>query len=415
MRGKTSPATRVFESPYATDILPAKDAGRVSKRAATPAAEVAPPEPLAEAPVYIPTHGPVAAPAPAPVAIPAPAPAPAPAQAYAAPPPTPAYEPPAPVYAPPPPAFAAPVTDYPAHYPSAPGFPPQPPYAEAAQVAAPALSAPMAPPAPVGYPSASYQPTSQPAPYQPAPYQPAAYAPPPNPPSSYQPSRFEPQGFAASGYQTPGYAPPGYLPPAQAQPFQNFPPTSGRSAGAKVLIGLALVVGGFVVLGILAAIAIPVFLSQRAKPANRNIVLPSVLLDQQRLSSADLDASVAAEVASLQKHTPGGSQAQAAFYGQGGLPTFLVVAGKPGRRPTPADTKAFFSTQSGGELTFTPVANGPFGGTMECGPATANGVAATICGSVDDAGVVYILGFNTSPSQLAIVTREILGVIEQKG
>jgi hypothetical protein len=388
MRGKASPTTRVFESPYATTILPAKGPGRAPKGATAPAADVAPPEPVAEAPAYIPNDAPTHATVAAPIAAPDPAPAPI----YAAPPPAPVYEAPAAVYAPPPPAplYAAPATDYPVHYPSAPGFPPQPHYAQTAQVADPALTAPVAP---VGYPSASYQPV----------YQPPPHPSPMSPPSGYQPSRFEPQGYQTQGYQAQGYQP-------QAQPYQNFPPTSGRSTGLKVLIGLVI---GLVVLGILAAI--PVFLSQHQKPANRNIVLPSVLLDQQRLSSADLDASVAAEVASLQKHTPGGSQAQAGFYGQDGLPTFLVVAGKPGRRPTPADVKAFFSTQSGDTLTFTPVGSGPFGGTMECGPATANGIAATICGSIDDAGVVFVLGFSTTPSQLAVVTREILGVIEQKG
>jgi hypothetical protein len=411
MRGKSSAATGVYESPYATTILPGKDNGRAAKPADAPA--------YAPSHVAGPTHPPAPEAAPAHPAAPEAAPAyPPPAAAPAYPPPAaaPAYPPPAAAPACPPPAAA----EYPVHYPTAPGFPPQPHYADTAHVADPALSAPAAaaapappvlPAAPIGYPSASYQPPSyQPAPYQPAAYQPAAYPPPTNPPSGYQPNRFEPQGFAAPGYAAPGYQPPGYQPPGQAQPYQSFPPTGGSSTGAKVLIGVLI---GLVVLGILAAI--PVFLSQHQKPANRNIVLPSVLLDQQRLSSADLDASVAAEVASLQKHTPGGSQAQAAFYGQDGLPTFLVVAGKPGERPTPADVKAFFSTQSGGELTFTPVGNGPFGGTMECGPATANGIAATICGSIDDAGVVFVLGFNTTPSQLAIVTREILGVIEQKG
>ena len=403
MRGKASPTTRVFESPYATTILPAKDAGRAPKRAAAPAADASTPEPVAEAPVYIPTHRPTQAPVAAPLATPEPAPEPV----YAAPTSAPAYEPPAPVYAPPPaPLFAAPVTDYPVHYPSAPGFPPQPQYAETAQMADPALSAPappVPPPAPVGYPSASYQPAS---------YQAAAYPPPTNPPSGYQPNRFEPQGYAAPGYAPPGYPPPGH----PAQPYQNFPPTSGRSAAAKVLIGLAIVVVGIVVLGILAAIAIPVFLSQREKPANRNVVLPAVLLEQQKLSSADLDAGASSAVTALESIN-GLTETQAAYYGSGGQPVFVVAAGKLAHRPTSDIQKTFFSlTAKNNNATLSPTGSGPFGGWMQCGQATAdNGGSVTMCVSLDSAAVVAVVAQATSASQLAVVTRQIINSVEQKG
>jgi hypothetical protein len=397
MRGKASPATGVFESPYSTTILPAKDSGRAPKRAAAraanapaPAAEVAPPAPIAEAPVYIPTHAPVAAPIVAPE--------------------------PAPVYAPPAQAFAAPATNYPVQYPSAPGFPPQPPYAETAHVAdsaswaPPAPSAPAGPPAPVGYPSAPYQPA-----YQPAAYQPAAFPPPTNPPSGYQPNRFEPQGYAAPGYQAQGYAPPGYPPPGQAQPYQNFPPTSGRSAGSKVLIGLAIGVVGFVVLAILAAIAIPVFLSQRAKTANRNVVLPGILLEQPQVHNTNLDTAMSNAVANLQNSMTGLTETRGAYYGPADQPLFAVVAGRLPNRPTAADENSFFTAIAADDkLThgFTPTGSGPYGGKMECGQAIAAEAPITFCASVDSAAVVLIIGFSQSSDQTAILARQIIGSIE---
>lgn len=396
MRGKASPATPAFESPYATTILPAKDPGRAPKRAAAPAeptADVAPPAPLAEAPVYIPTHGPTQAPAPAPIAAPDPVDAPPPA-----------------------PLFAAPVTDYPVHYPSAPGFPPQPQYADSAPVADPAVSAP------VGYPSASYQPGYQPG-YQPAAYQPAAYqsatfAPPTTPPSGYQPNRFEPQGFepqgfAAPGYAAPGYAAPGYAPPGQ--PFQNYPPPSGRSAGAKVLIGLAIGVVGFIGICILAAIAIPVFLSQQQKTANRNVVLPGILLEQQQVHSATLDTAAADAAAKLQSSITGITETQAAYYGPDGQPLFAVIAGRLPNKPTAADENSFFTgVATDDRLTgFAPTESGPYGGKMECGQAVAAGEAPiTFCASVDSAAVVVIVGLNQTTNQTAILARQIIGSIE---
>ncbi|HEX5332995.1 MAG TPA: DUF2510 domain-containing protein [Cellulomonas sp.] len=54
--------------------------------------------------------------------------------------------------------------------------------------------------------------------------------------------------------------------PSSGQPWQGGQaPARPRSSGALALIIVALVVGAFLVVGILAAIAIPVFLNQREK------------------------------------------------------------------------------------------------------------------------------------------------------
>jgi len=253
---------------------------------------------------------------------------------------------------------------------------------------------------------------------------PKQYAPPPppsNPPSGYQPNHFEPQGYAApgyvaQGYAPPGYAPPGYAPPGQALPYQNVPPTSGRSTGAKVLIGLAIGVVGFIVLGILAAIAIPVFLSQRAKTANRNVVLPGILLEQPQLHSTSLDTVMSDAVGQLQTSITGVTETQGAYYGPGDQPLFAVVAGRLPTRPTAADENSFFTAIAADDHVtggFHPTGSGPYGGKMECGQTLVPGEApVTFCASVDSAAVVLIIGFNQSTNQTGILARQIIGSIE---
>jgi hypothetical protein len=188
----------------------------------------------------------------------------------------------------------------------------------------------------------------------------------------------------------------------------------GRSTASKVLIGLAIAVLGLVVLGILGAIAVPVFLSKQ-KPANRNVVLPATLVDQQRLSDPGLASDTTFEVTNMQQHIPGGSQTQAAYYGLDGVPTFMVVAGKLARRPTTEDVNAFFSSSgTAADPTLTKMGSGQFGGTLECGAATVDGKALTTCASIDSAAAIIVIAANTTPSQLAIITRQVIGSVEQK-
>jgi hypothetical protein len=194
------------------------------------------------------------------------------------------------------------------------------------------------------------------------------------------------------------------------------PPTSGRSAGAKVLIGLAIGVVGFIVLGILAAIAIPVFLSQRAKTANRNVVLPGILLEQPQLHSTSLDTAMSDAVGQLQTSITGVTETQGAYYGPSDQPLFAVVAGRLPTRPTAADENSFFTAiatddhVTGG---LHPTGSGPYGGKMECGQTLVPGEApVTFCASVDSAAVVLIIGFNQSTDQTGILARQIIGSIE---
>ena len=166
------------------------------------------------------------------------------------------------------------------------------------------------------------------------------------------------------------------------------------------------------------AVAIPVVLSHQPA-ANRNVVLPTTLVGQQQIHDANLDATSAAVVASLKRDLNGLTQVQSAYYGLGiGLPQYMVAAGKLPRKPTAADTKAFFSTSANNDTTqvaLTPVGSGPFGGKMECGTATVDGNPTTICSSLDSAAAVIVISSMMTPSELALQTRLIISSIEQKG
>ena len=71
------------------------------------------------------------------------------------------------------------------------------------------------------------------------------------------------QGFGGAAYGQ-GVGPGGPAPWTGQQPWQPVP-APGRSSGAKIAIVVGCVVGGLVLIGILAAIAIPVALNQSAK------------------------------------------------------------------------------------------------------------------------------------------------------
>jgi len=77
---------------------------------------------------------------------------------------------------------------------------------------------------------------------------------------------------------------------------------------------------------------------------------------------------------------------------------------------------AFFSsTGNAADPTLTKMGSGQFGGTLECGLATVNGKSLTTCASIDSAAAIIVIAANTDPSQLAIITRQVIGSVEQQG
>jgi hypothetical protein len=201
--------------------------------------------------------------------------------------------------------------------------------------------------------------------------------------------------FGAPGY--PGYAPAG--------------PPQGSTA-SKVWIGVAIALAVIIAI----VVAIPVAISQRNKPAARNVVLPAMLLDQQKVTDdPDLNSDAAAQIVSMQQDLPGITQAQAAYYGEAGQSLFAVTAAKLPEQPTAADRKAFFNaTGVRNGMTLTPEGSGPFGGSVECGTGTVNGDAITMCVSIDSAAVIVVISGGTSESDLATLTRQVISSVEQK-
>jgi hypothetical protein len=97
---------------------------------------------------------------------------------------------------------------------------------------------------------------------------------------------------------------------------------------------------------------------------------------------------------------------------------FMVAAGKLPTRPTAAETKAYFATDANTaaeQLVLNPTGSGPFGGSMECGHAVLSGSLVNVCSSIDSAAGVLVISGQVPTSQLAVLTRQIIGSVEQKG
>ena len=139
----------------------------------------------------------------------------------------------------------------------------------------------------------------------------------------------------------PTFAAPAFPAPAFPMPA---PPAPRRSTSTRVLIVLAAVLAGLVILGILAAIAIPVFLNQRNNAelaAYDSLTCAEVVDEAIRLSEADTlsggiplssmtDAAIAEDARPLTARPPtGGDTYLMSCDGQGlwadGLETYVVI------------------------------------------------------------------------------------------
>lgn len=81
-------------------------------------------------------------------------------------------------------------------------------------------------------------------------------------PAGYGPTTYGQTAYAQTGYAQTGYAQPGYGYPGQPMAWQP-PAQQGRSGGVKALIVVGAILGTLVLVGVVAAVAIPVFLDQR--------------------------------------------------------------------------------------------------------------------------------------------------------
>ncbi len=199
--------------------------------------------------------------------------------------------------------------------------------------------------------------------------------------------------------------------PPPPPPYVAYaPPRAGMSTGAKVAIALGGSVAGLVVLGILAAIAIPVFLNQKAKSDAQGITisLPTQVAGYPRMTGAE-DAQVQGLVAGLPAEAAG---AQGAAYGVG-RPSIIVIAGQHVSRP---DFQAGFldgvaKAEARAGVTQVPVDAGPLGGHMRCGAAIDG--TRTDCAFADAGsyGAIDVVG--TGADALALV-QQVRAAVESK-
>jgi hypothetical protein len=203
---------------------------------------------------------------------------------------------------------------------------------------------------------------------------------------------------------------PVYAGPQPPPPYGSGPPRRGRSTGATIAIALGATAAGLVILGILAAIAIPVFVNQRAQSEAEHIsiALPAQVAGFPRMTGAT-DTQVQGLVAQLPNEA---GSAQGAAYGVGRA-TVIVIAGR--HLLLEKDRTAFLAevakSESGVGVLQTAVDAGPLGGRMQCGTA-ADG-SRTDCAFADAGSYGVIDVAMTGPSAVALA-RQVRSEIETR-
>jgi hypothetical protein len=213
----------------------------------------------------------------------------------------------------------------------------------------------------------------------------------------------QPPAYAPVSSAPPSYPPPGYQPGAPAWPT---PTVSTMSVGMKVLIAIASVIGGFILLGILAAIAIPVFLNQRAKAeaAATSVSIPTQVVGLARLTDAR-----SLQVEQQLRQQPG--QPAVGVYGVNGSVRATVAVSR--QAMSGADDAAFlqgaergFQNQGVGQVFFTAVDAGRLRGLMRC--ATVVSPQFSVCVFADHGafGSISLYGSLTGRTDVALSIRE---------
>lgn len=239
--------------------------------------------------------------------------------------------------------------------------------------------------------------TSPPTPPAAAPYPPAA-APYPAAAPAYPPS-------AAPYPAAPPYPPP-VAPAYPGVPQQGWGPPyaaqAASSSGRSLLIGLLAAFATLVVVGVLAAIAIPVFLQQRDLSRRTTLSVPDQVMGIPRST----DAVGAASEARMQA-LPGPGDHVAGAYGTGTTRVLVGVA----RYHMGPEAQAAYLRDAEKEATSQAVqlhgvAAGRLGGSMRCGASTV--APLTLCVFVDGGsyGVVVVTGAGTDPTGTARAARE---------
>ena len=199
----------------------------------------------------------------------------------------------------------------------------------------------------------------------------------------------------------PAYQPPAtWAPQAQPAPWAYQPAQQGMSTGVKVLIGVAIGFGGLVILGILAAIAIPVFLNQRTKSlaAHTTVSIPATAAGLAlRTDATSEQMAERLNVDSLPGHHLAGA------YGGSTRPEALISVTK--RLMSPGDQNDYLAgavrgaeQASGTAVQFGDLEPGALGGRVTCSSAPT----VTVCFFVDAGayGSAVVLGTPERATQL---------------
>ncbi|MDP9220945.1 MAG: hypothetical protein M3P23_10460 [Actinomycetota bacterium] len=212
--------------------------------------------------------------------------------------------------------------------------------------------------------------------------------------SSFPPPVRAPAQGTPAPYAVPYGMPPGSIAP---YPYATAP---GRSTGVKVAIALGAAAATLVIVGILAAVAIPVFLNQRAKSeaAHISVSLPAQAAGYPRLTGS-ADAQIQQLVADVphEMGTP-----QGAIYGTGNTPRIVIIVGA--HPMTAAVQNGYLGGVARSEhasgLTQTPVPAGSLGGQMQCGVSADK--TRTDCAFADAGafGVIDVAGSGADTNAL---------------
>jgi hypothetical protein len=182
------------------------------------------------------------------------------------------------------------------------------------------------------------------------------------------------------------------------------PAAASGNSGRNIVLVVVGAVGALVLLGILAAIAIPVFLNERSKAeaSHTTISVPAQVLGMPQLT----DRVTAAQIERL-RTMPGAGLQFAGAYGDGRI-TVVVGAAKSalgfdGQRGYFAGASRSASQQG---ITLSKIKPGKLGGEMRCGAHRT--LPMTICAFADGGsyGVVVVTGPATDPESTARSARE---------
>ena len=196
-------------------------------------------------------------------------------------------------------------------------------------------------------------------------------------------------------------------PPAPSA-VPGWPPYTGQPLSGGALAGLiaAAAFGAVLLVGILAAVAIPVFLQarDRAQAANTSVVMPEQVVGLSRLHdtrSLQMEEQLRAQP---------GNPVVGVFGSAGSVRAAVAVTrhsmSSQDQRDYFAGAETAWQSQGTSQMTFTPVDPGSLGGAMRCG--TAQSQQFTICLFVDPGafGTITLFGELAGSTDTPVAIRE---------